>query len=388
MTKKISKVLNLSLAISLLGVSACAVEPMDSQDLMDEGEVRSGEQELGSVKARVDIWDWNGLVAMQSDGNYRLRADINASGKTWTVKNFSGTFDGNGKTISNLTINGNGGVAGFFQRLDQAIVKNIRFSNMNVTGGLVGGIAGLGQESLISRVAVEGTLTSTATVGGGLLGLMYGGNVTQSYVKGTVRGAKMSIGGLVGQTASSVTRATITESYVQGAVIADVTDTAATISAGGIVGYGFSVDIHDVYAVGDVTGRRAVGGLVGALACDPYTSWLLYRGIYRGDVHDRSVPAPGWAGVVGTWANCSGRIGHLFFDKSLDTSPTKAPNFTQTAGTSTELRSPTGITSGIYCLQPGRCDADGAFEATVWTAGTSTQHHALLNVTGPNPQPR
>jgi hypothetical protein len=53
----------------------------------------------------VDIGSWNALVAMGTTGSYTLTADINASGKTWTPKDFSGTFDGKGKTISNLTIN-------------------------------------------------------------------------------------------------------------------------------------------------------------------------------------------------------------------------------------------------------------------------------------------
>lgn len=55
-----------------------------------------------------EIYTADGLQRLHtaSDGNFILMSDIDLDGADWTpVANFSGTFDGNGKTISNFTIN-------------------------------------------------------------------------------------------------------------------------------------------------------------------------------------------------------------------------------------------------------------------------------------------
>jgi hypothetical protein len=224
---------------------------------------------------------------------------------------------------------------------------------------------------------------------------MIGGSLYRSYAKGTVQSAHFYSGGLAGFVGvGASTRGVITQSYAQVTVIADTSNTGAASYAGGLVGYSSDGDIHDVYAVGNVTGRGGVGGLVGHLGCGSWNAWLLYKGIYRGNVVDQDAPAGGWAGTIGAYEQCTARFANLFWDRTLDTSTNWVSNseadLAQYRGTSTQLRSPTGVKSGIYCMPdvvPGRC-GDNNFETTVWDAGTSTQHHALLNMPGPNAQPR
>jgi The GLUG motif len=374
----------LALALSALSLAACAVEPLDESD------IRSSGQALGSSKARVDISSWNGLVGMVSDGNYRLTANLDASGKTWTPKDFRGTFDGNGKTISNLTITG--AYAGFFGYVSQAIIRNVKLTAMSVTGTTyAGGLAASALDSQIEQIAVEGTVRAPNGFGaGGIIGSMGGGTLTQSYAKGTVQDALYYAGGLVGYANDGVLGSPIiSQSYAQVTVAPNTSDASRRVYAGGIVGLATDASIHDVYAVGNVTGRGAAGGLVGELPCDAagFVTWSMYRGIYRGDVVDRNAPAGGWAGVVGTAGPCAGRIAHMFYDRTLDTSSNTASNFQQTGATTSQLRTPTVVYEGVYCLSPGTCD-DGNFESIMWSAGTSTQHHALRNMPGPNAQPR
>jgi hypothetical protein len=341
------------------------------------------DQALGSTKGRVDISTWNGLTTMVSDGNYRLTADINASGKTWTPQDFTGTFDGGGKTISNLTINVTGD-AGFFRYLSEAIVTNVKFTNLKVTGTwMVGGLASVAQDSQVDRVAIEGTLTATQGFAvGGVFGEMLGGSLFRSYAKGTAKSALLYAGGIAGFAAGGLSRATITESYAQVTVAPDTSDVNRTVNAGGIVGRAAGgVDVHDVYAVGDVTGRNGVGGIVGVLDCQNDEVWLVYQAIYRGEVIDKNAPNGGWSGTLGTFGPCFARYGHLFFDRSLDQSSNWA-NASQVRGTTSELRSPTTVISGVYCLQPNNCANDNNFSSAVWDAGTNAQHHALLNMPG------
>lgn len=71
---------------------------------------------------------------------------------------FSGTFDGNGKVISNLTIDGTAKV-GLFAVLDGATVKNVKLVNADVKseGGYAAVLAGqVTGETLISGISIEG----------------------------------------------------------------------------------------------------------------------------------------------------------------------------------------------------------------------------------------
>jgi hypothetical protein len=60
-----------------------------------------------------------------------------------------------------------------------------------------------------------------------------------------------------------------------------------------------------------------------------------------------------------------------------------------TGYTTTELRSPTSVIGGVYCGEdpaiPARC-GDRTWYSPPWTAGTSSQHHSLMNLPGPNVQ--
>lgn len=341
--------------------------------------VSEATQRLGSSKPRVDISDFTGLTTMVSDGNYRLTANINAAGQTWTPMDFTGTFDGNGRTISNLTINV-AGDAGFFRYLNQAIVKNVKLINVNVTGTwMVGAVAGFAQDSAVERIAVEGTITATSGfAAGGIFGEMSGGTLYRSYAKGSVNAAWFYAGGLAGFLAQGE----IYESYAQMTVSPNTSDPSREVWAGGLVGGSFAANIHDVYAVGNVTGRGKVGGLVGYLNCDEFTPWLLYKGIYRGDVVDKNAPTGGWAGTVGGYTDCITRWENCVWDNQLDPSSNYIVHSTSQVGGSTDtLRSNTTPSGGIYGT------GDGGFEDPPWNAGSSSQHHRLRNMPGPNIQP-
>lgn len=76
-------------------------------------------------------------VAKHPNANYILMADIDMEGQSWTpVKNFSGTFNGNRKTISNLTITTtakNSADMGFFgQILDKGEVSYLQLANVSI----------------------------------------------------------------------------------------------------------------------------------------------------------------------------------------------------------------------------------------------------------------
>jgi hypothetical protein len=350
----------------------------------------STEETVSDVhEAVTSISTWNGLINMGATGDYTLTANINASGKTWTPKAFSGTFDGRNYSISNLTISG----GSFFSTLTNASIRNVKFVNLTITGsrsGGIGGIASAAHNSTIHNCVVEGSINVSASDVGGLVGTMTGGTISRSYVKGTINGSVFFAGGLAGVANwGSAGTPTIKESYAQVTINPD-TSGSWPVVVGGILGSGSAPYVYDVYAVGNVTGRGSVGGIIGELTCGEDDS-VVYKTIYRGDVVDKNwVSNGGWAGGMGTIGNCIARMTQNFYDNRLDLSTNRA-NHNSIEGYSTpELRSPTTVTGGVFCqmdIVPDRC-GDNTWSTPPWTAGTSSQHHVLQNMPGPNVQLR
>ena len=166
----------------------------------------------------------------------KLTDDIDLNQDDWTpIKKFNGTFDGNGKTISNLWVTGSGAIGFFAQVADQTehasgTVKNITFNNATIissndvagliadarlgarinnvklTGEIqiqgyrgVGGIVGAGFPVMDGcSVEAEGTITATYWGVGGILGFANdaGAKVSNSTIKSV--GAGLTIHGELG----------------------------------------------------------------------------------------------------------------------------------------------------------------------------------------------
>ena len=196
----------------------------------------------------------------------KLGADIDFAGRNWTPigKNgygtyyFEGTFDGQGHTISNMTVNATASNAGLFGYVIGATIKNITLdsscsviSTDNYVGGIVGHMNGT-----ITDVSNAGTVSGSFYVGG-IAGDMGGGTITDVSNAGTVIGSNY-VGGLIGY--KIVGTISICNSYNTGAVTA----TSSSGNAGGIVGYNYqSLTIVNVYNAGTVTGSTKAGGIVG-----------------------------------------------------------------------------------------------------------------------------
>jgi hypothetical protein len=370
------RVLRLAVAAALVGGLGCGAAGNDES----VSEVQ---------EAATAISTWNGLVRMGSTGSYTLTANINASGKTWTPKAFSGSLDGRNFTISNLTISS----GSFFSTLTNASIRNLKFINLTISGSHTEGIGGIATRALgstIQNCAVEASINVSANAVGGLVGTMTGGSVYRSYAKGTIGGSIFFAGGLVGiANWGSVGTPSIYESYAQVTVNPD-TSGSWPVVAGGIVGSGSAPYVYDVYAVGNVTGRGGVGGIVGELTCQEDDS-VVYKTIYRGNVVDQNWSSNGgWAGGIGTLGNCNARVTQNFYDRSLDSSTNHANHNSILGYTTTELISPTTVTGGVFCnmdVVPDRC-GDNTWSTPPWTPGTSSQHHVLQNMPGPNEQLR
>ncbi len=241
-------------------------------------------------------------VGSELDGLYALNANLDASstatanpigvasgyygfipigytGQQNQSNAFTGAFDGQGHTISNLYVNHlfydtnnnvqNTDSTGLFGVVSAGpagagngggVVENLGLIDPTTNGqSFVGTLVGqLNSGATASNVYATGVSVTGGYSTGGLLGVMYGGILSGAYTTGQVT-AGSRVGGLVGSTYPG----TITNSYSSAAVDPGVTTEVDDV--GGLVGAATGGSIlTNVYATGPVTGGYAVGGLTGA----------------------------------------------------------------------------------------------------------------------------
>ena len=207
-------------------------------------------QDLQSVAFDLEYeWRWNNFTS-----NFILMNDIDCSESyNWTdefgdgfypIHNFTGVFDGNRKTISNLYIyrpDFHFEVipvhVGFFGLVNQGgVVRDLGLLDANITGWrFVGGIAG-GNAGLIERVFITGFVHGTFNDIGGLVGVN-GGTLRESYSMADMG----SGGGLLGwQTSNSVLDKTYFRGVMLngGGAIAGLPSPSGTIRDSYMAGYG------------------------------------------------------------------------------------------------------------------------------------------------------
>lgn len=212
---------------------------------------------------------------------YALGTSFSASGTPFValgagppVTKFTGIFDGEGQTITGLTLSPGATKSsnlGLFAEIGAAgIVRNVTLANVSITGTAAGdsNIGAIAGQNLgtISNVSASGTISLGATASnvGELVGLNVGASAvvtgSTANVALSVGNGSLQIGGLVGM---NQTRATISSSTASGAVSASGTVT----NIGGLVGANTNTStISSSTASGAVSATGAVtagGGLSG-----------------------------------------------------------------------------------------------------------------------------
>ena len=201
--------------------------------------------------------------------NFRLTQNITLSGvANWTPLGaespcdggnddacFQGQLDGNGKMISDLTVNITGNYGGLFGYTGRhAEIRSVGLSGLNVTAGEnSGGLVGRNGGS-ISNSYTTGAVSSGVGVLAGLVG-NNNGTISSSYSTATVTG-NGNLGGLVGD---NDTGASISNSYATGSVSG-----STAIATGGLVGINSGGISNSYYATGAVSSNGTrVGGMAG-----------------------------------------------------------------------------------------------------------------------------
>ena len=226
-------------------------------------------------------------------GNYRQEADLDLMNVPWTPVgssnsvnyHFKGTYDGNNKTISRLTVNYTGvNYSGLFGYVDGKI-QNVSITEANITGkDNVGGIAGY-STGIITNCNTGGKVTGANYVGGIAGYVMNGGTIVRCQNYGEITGTT-EIGGIAGRV--DALGSTVEACYNSGAIkgggkvggiaglvfnfgsaiacknSGPVSGTANMV--GGVAGEAYNSGVvRNCYSTGAVTGPNDVGGVVGCV---------------------------------------------------------------------------------------------------------------------------
>lgn len=235
---------------------------------------------LAAAGAVQDIGTAEAFAAMDPDGNYQLTADIIVTAP-YAKDYFTGTFDGNGHTVT-LDITASTANVGLFSKLaGGAVVKNVITAGSVTTTGkkCVAGIAGYATDNVkienckntasitgnknvggilgeaynneesisvgIKNCANEGAVNGTGSAVGGIVGKMEGQNsIIDCYNRGNITGFN-NYAGIVGQSTGALV-ATIKNCYSVGAVTAYGASTNAGYA---LIGGGKNYALTNCYAI-------------------------------------------------------------------------------------------------------------------------------------------
>ena len=230
---------------------------------------------------------WNEAVQKDMTLNCTLTADITlpavADGESnWTPMGtdydpynpYTGTFDGDGHTITGLTINlPNQRCVGLIGCLGGK-VQNLTLAGAKINGShYVGGVVGVNFGSMIG-CTVSGTVKGNSFNVGGVVGFN-SGTVTGCYATGDVSG-NSDVGGVAGRNYNG----TVTGCYHAAGEV------SGNMNVGGVAGRNYNGTVTGCYhAAGEVSGNMNVGGVTGYSSVSMtgcYWSNNLERGIGNG----------------------------------------------------------------------------------------------------------
>lgn len=179
-------------------------ETQEQQEPAEEVPVSRSARSGGTDSAPTAINDADDFRDMVAGGSYKLAADITVTEPY--ANDFSGTFDGNGHTVT-LNITDSTADVGLFKTLSGgAVVKNvITAGSISSKGNNVGGIAG-SADTDAGDVTIENCKNTAAITGkeevGGILGRCSGSahsvTVTGCINTGTINGTNRKVGGICG----------------------------------------------------------------------------------------------------------------------------------------------------------------------------------------------
>ena len=273
-SKSLACLLCLALLVGMLPVAALAEGNPPANGEVSLADVAT---DTPIVISSVEDLKKIGTDAYPMDGSYVLTANINlgaSAKKPWTsIGKFTGTFDGDGHTISGLYLNaGNLGPTDQGLGLFTMVGEGGTVKNLAVEGIIdcskrqldrpIGGIVGKNNGGTISNcTSIVGITASVDSNVGGIVGSSDSGTIENCHNTGSINvtcsNSDIGIGGIVGKTSNG----TVKTCENTGNVTVDHYCTGT----GGIVGYAVGGSkVSNCRNSGSIDGNKSkTGGIVG-----------------------------------------------------------------------------------------------------------------------------
>ena len=243
--------------------------------------------------ASLAFWALHGAPNVALVNDYDAGADGAYQGAAIPAI-LSGSFEGLGHTLSNLSVSGDpSNDAGMFEAIAND-ARDLTLTNVDIavgdarytgalagevdgtishvfvsgqvssgSGGRTGGLVGYSAGSIVDSFSTATVVAGSHGDAGGLAGQAQ--SIFGSHASGNVTiGKRSSAGGLAGALISLTGVPVVAQSFATGNM--QPTDTDNTTAMGGLVGrVGRDIDIRDCYATGSVAagGKSLLGGLIG-----------------------------------------------------------------------------------------------------------------------------
>ena len=175
-------------------------ETQEQQEPAEEVPVSRFARSGGADSAPTAINDADGFRDMDASGSYTLTKDIIVTEPY--ASDFTGTFDGNGHTVT-LEITASTANVGLFSKLaGGAVVKNVKVDGtVSGTEGIAG-IAAQANGATISGCINCAIISATGRYVGGIVGKLRGGTVENCYNTGAISSSRdrkgVNLGGIAG----------------------------------------------------------------------------------------------------------------------------------------------------------------------------------------------
>lgn len=250
------------------------IAPVDTENTVPAGNEETQEQQEPAEEVPVSQMTSSGGTAlalaegtvssakefaeMDASGSYTLTKDIIVTEPY--ASDFSGTFDGNGHTVT-LAISGDSDYQALFAKLAAgAVVKNVTVEGKVTGKKCVAGIAGQAIDATITGCANKAGILATDRYVGGIAAESKNTSISNCYNRGTISSSRtdfgVCLGGIVGNATNNTGGGTtVTNCYSIGTISA----TADTSNYAAIAGWCYNSTVTNCYYL-DTTASAGANG--------------------------------------------------------------------------------------------------------------------------------
>lgn len=250
------------------------IAPADTENTVPAGNEETQEQQEPAPETSVSQMARSGGAAlalaegtvssakefaeMDASGSYTLTKDITVTAPY--ANDFSGTFDGNGHTVT-LAISGDSDYQALFAKLAAgAVVKNVTVEGKVTGKKCVAGIAGQATDATITGCANKADILATDRYVGGIVAESKNTSISNCYNTGTISSDRsdkgVCLGGIVGNATNNTGGGTtVTNCYSIGTISA----TADTSNYAAIAGWCYNSTVTNCYYL-DTTASAGANG--------------------------------------------------------------------------------------------------------------------------------